>query len=81
MRYGPQPYEAILAEVCQAFGCTPSEAEGQDWLTVQRVMDYCNARAALGLFNGDEEAKAELAKHPDLVGLLLELHRAQEEVG
>ncbi len=33
------------------------------------------------MFNGNEDSKAELAKRPELGDLLVELHRAQEEVG
>jgi hypothetical protein len=65
-----------VSEICEAFSCTPAEAEAQDWRLVRRVFDYRNARSAIDLFN-QKNGAAELAKHPHLGSLLLEMHRAQ----
>ncbi len=75
MRWGPQPYEALVSEVCSAFGCTPREAERQDIQMVRAVLDYRNAKAAVEMFNS-QEGRKELAKHAALGDLLLEMHRA-----
>jgi hypothetical protein len=75
-RTGPQPVEAVVAEVCAAFGCTPSQALREEWTLVSRVLEYRNAREALRLFNGGPTGLAQLQQQPQLVALLLAMTRA-----
>lgn len=48
----------------------------QDWALVQAILDYRNAKAAVEMM-ADQKGREELAKHPDLGNLLVEMHRAQ----
>lgn len=77
VRKGPQPYEAQVSEICEAFGCPPDVAERQDPRLVRAVIDYRNAKQAIAWFNDGERGQEQLAKYPELGTLLLELVRAQ----
>ena len=77
VHWGPQPYEAYLSEVCEAFGCLPDEAERQDQALVRAILDYRNAKHAIELFNQGDRGAQALQKHPQLLALLVEMHRAQ----
>ena len=55
----------------------PDEAERQDWQKVRAILDYRNAKAAVEMFNDAKNGAGQLAKHPELMQLLLEMHRAQ----
>lgn len=41
------------------------------------ILDYRRARAALDLFNSGREGAQQLADHPEMLELLLEMGRAQ----
>jgi len=77
VHYGPQPFEAFIAEVCEAFGCLPSEAMGEDLELVQRIILYRNAKQALALAKQGKSGMAILQKHPGLIDILLRLTKAQ----
>lgn len=76
--YGPQPYEALVSEVCTTFGCVPSVAVQEDVALVRAVIDYRNAQAARDWLNEGEKGFEELAKHPQVLSLLLDMTRAQQ---
>jgi len=80
IQYGPQPYEAIISEICASFGCPPDVAEQQDLSLVQRIFEYRNAQAARDLINQGRKGFEQVTKQPHLVQLLLEMHRAQTGV-
>lgn len=63
VRFGPQPYEAFISEVCEAFGCTPAEAEQQDPELVRRIFDVRNAEYGKKLM---AEHSDEIGKHPGI---------------
>jgi hypothetical protein len=69
-----------LSVVCESFGCTPAEAEAQDWPTVQAILDYRAALAAREAFNhADKRAGFEyLRAHPNLIEILALMSRAQQ---
>lgn len=52
-------------------------AERQDFRLVKAILDYRNAKHAIELINGGDKGAAELARHPHLMELLLEITRAQ----
>lgn len=81
--WGPQPPEALLSEICEAFGCTPDVAADQDYEEVMAILDYRNARTALTLFRmKDRKAAFErLAAEPELSKLIGRMQRAQLDQG
>lgn len=83
-RYGPQPWEALVSEICDAFTTTPDVAERllQDrYDLVTGILDYRNLRGALRIMNDTtdpmERAKA-LGAHPELGQLIKEIQDAQD---
>ncbi len=50
---GPQPDEAILSNVCDAFTCTPPEAKDIDWRDAMEVLEYRMLSAAKTQHNED----------------------------
>jgi len=82
LRWGPQPPEGVLSVLLQEFPAyTVSGLLREDWLTLERILDYRRARLAIDLFNGGQRGQAELAERDDLMGLLLEMGRAQNGDG
>lgn len=77
MHWGPQPYEAAISEMCEAFHCTPDVAEQQDFALVQRILEYRKAKAAVAAFDRGAKGVKVLQSHPDWLELLAEMHRAQ----
>lgn len=64
--------------MCEAFGCTPSEAMQQDWALVRRILDYRNARTAVDVFNQGRKGVETMQRYPVLAQILVEMHRAQD---
>lgn len=77
LKFGPRPPEGLISTICDEFGCTPDVAMRQDALVVEQVVTYRRARDAIRLFNAGKDGADELAKHPELLDLLLDLSRAQ----
>lgn len=77
LKFGPRPPEGLISKICDEFGCTPDVALRQDALVVEQVMTYRRARDAIRLFNAGKDGADELARHPELLDLLLDLSRAQ----
>lgn len=77
VHWGPQPYEAAISEICEAFHCTPDVAERQDFALVQRIFEYRKAKAAVAAFDRGASGVKTLQEHPDWLELLAEMHRAQ----
>ena len=77
LRFGPQPFEGTVSDVCEAFGCTPDVALRQDARLVNQILEYRSVKAALRLANGGDKGNAELQKHPELLELLRTIDRAQ----
>lgn len=70
----------MISIVCEAFGCTPKEAEEQDWALVQAILDYRAVQVPLDLMKqGDTGAKV-LASQPSLLQPLEQIRRAQVEI-
>lgn len=63
--------------ICEAFGCTPREAEQQDPALVREVLEYRLAKAAIEAFNSGRRGIQVMQANPAMQELLLELHRAQ----
>lgn len=63
--------------MCEAFNCPPDVAERQDAMKVNAILEYRLARTAIELFNQGANGVEALQKHPAMVNLLVELHRAQ----
>jgi hypothetical protein len=66
-----------VSGICEAFGCAPDVAERQNWQTVKAILEYRAAKAAVDMVNQGNSGMEELAKHPSLGNLLVEMHRAQ----
>lgn len=82
LRWGPQPAEGVLSVLLQEFPAyTVSELLREDWLILERILDYRRARLAIDLFNGGQRGRAELAERDDLMALLLDMGRAQNGDG
>lgn len=79
MKFGPRPPEGLVSAVCEEFGCTPEEAIRQDARLVEQVVTYRRARDAIRLFNAGKDGAEQLAQHPELLDLLLDLSRAQAD--
>lgn len=77
MRYGPQPYEGYLSDVCEAFGCLPDEAERQDAALVQQILSYRTAAKAVEVYRMGKQGIEILAKYPVLIDSLVALSKAQ----
>jgi hypothetical protein len=85
VRWGPQPWEGYISDVCVMFGIGPVEA--LDAITkapnlVDAIADYRAARRAVEEFSADgKENKARafavLEKNPGLVRIIGMMHRAQ----
>ncbi len=71
------PYEGLLSTVCEVFGCPPEEAERQDWQQVHQILEYRLARRAVEVFNSGAKGIDTMAEHPELMNILLAMHRAQ----
>ena len=67
----------LIAEICTAFNCSPDVAARQDLVLVQGILDYRNAKQAIGLMNQGATGFDELSKQPHLTDLLLRMVRAQ----
>ena len=82
-RYGPQPYEALLSEVCDAFGVDIFTAERtirERYAELMGILDYRNLRAAIRLMNEQtESAAAALAAQPELQALVKEVLDLMDE--
>ena len=69
--------------VCEAFGCTPAEAEQQDWQLVKAILEY---RAAQHGLDWEKRAAASqsdaefLTDHPELGSGVKILHDTQREI-
>ena len=72
---GPLPYAGYISNICEAFGCTPAEAERQDARLVDEIITYRNARVALAAMDAKDVAVFE--QHPNLLTLLSKMTRAQ----
>jgi hypothetical protein len=77
VQWGPQPYEALVSEVCDAFTTVPDVAERQPAQVVRAVLDYRNAKYALSLLEQGTAGFEQLSKNAGLQLLLLDLLRAQ----
>lgn len=66
--------------MCEAFGCTPSEALKQDAALVEQILEYRTARRAVELFESDDHKAAVkvFQKYPELLETLGLMRRAQE---
>lgn len=76
----------MISNICEAFGCTTTQAKQEDPALVRAVFDYRNAQTALEWMQevaqggeAGERAAKRLEAHPELGNLLLEMHRAQQE--
>ena len=82
MQWGPQPFEGMVSDVCQAFGIppTPGSAVDQDYALVLSIMDYRTAAIAVETFNGPDKGVAfdTLVAHPRLAEVLAMMQRAQD---
>jgi len=69
----------LLSAICEAFGCTPSQALSEDWDTVHRVLEYRAAQAAVDTFNQKDRKTAfkRLEQNPGLAEILARMQRAQ----
>lgn len=65
--------------ICEAFDCTPLEAEKQDPRIVDAVLDYRASVQAKEIFNGPnkQEAFKTLKQNPYLMQVLAKMARAQ----
>ncbi len=77
LKHGPRPPEGLISTICDEFTCTPDVAIRQDALLVEQIMTYRRARDAIRLFNAGKDGAEQLAQHPELLDLLLDLSRAQ----
>ncbi len=68
----------MISEVCEAFTCTPSEAERQDPQLVRRILTYRNAKLARDWLNDTQHGQANLQAHPHLITLVREMLEAQD---
>lgn len=80
---GPLPYAGWIAAICEAFHCTPAEAEAQDADLVSAVFEYRNAVTARELFNAGPQQRTAafraFQQNPGLGELLVRLARAQQD--
>lgn len=82
-RYGPQPYEALVSEICDAFTTTPDIAQQlirQHYTLVMGILDYRNVRAAQRIMNESKGPAGvdALGAHPELALLIKEIKDAQD---
>ena len=81
LKHGPQPYEAVISTICEAFGCLPDEAERQNWSLVKSILEYRSARDTLRIErDGSRSEKEWLAAHPDTAASLKALYDAQRTI-
>lgn len=69
----------MISIVCDAFGCTPLEAEQQPWSLVQAILDYRAAKTVMDLTEQGEGGAKVLAKYPSLLQGLEQVRMAQYE--
>ena len=48
-----QPYNVTNGIICEAFGCLPSQVEGEDWAVIRDVLDYRLLASARDQHNQD----------------------------
>lgn len=65
---GRQPHEAMISEICEAFGCTPDVAEQQDEGAVRAIMDYRALKTAKAQHN-----QKDTTMSPELIPLWMEV--------
>lgn len=70
-----------MSIVCEAFTCTPAEAERQPWPLVEAVLEYRQARDVVELMKRGEDGAKSLKENPGLLRLIDAMHRAQVERG
>jgi hypothetical protein len=71
---GPQPPEALLSVICEAFNCTPAEALEQDPQTVYPILEYRLAEAA------KRQHKTDVSKMTEgMARLWKEMHKALKD--
>lgn len=81
LRFGPQPYEALIGEVCTAFGTTPDKAielVDDHYALVMGIFDYRNLVAAKDLLaKNDGDTTKAFADQPHLAMLIKRVVMAQ----
>ena len=70
---GPQPPEAVLSVICDAFGCTPNEAKAMDWMDVKGILDFRLAASAKDQHNRKVDEMS-----PAQVNMMTEMIKAAE---